>query len=117
MSIIKKIEKRKEKRKLRTRSRIKSSELPRVSIFKSANHIYAQLIDDANNATLVSCSTVELKELSGDKKTKAKAVGLEFAKRALEKGIKAAVFDRGSYLFHGRVKNFAEGLRDGGLQV
>lgn len=117
MSLQRKIKQRTLRRQRRVRARLNTLHVPRISVFRSINNIYAQIIDDTNHATLVSCSTIELKDLSGDKKVKAKAVGLELAKRALEKGIKAVVFDRGSYLFHGRVKNLAEGLRDGGLQV
>lgn len=117
MSLERKIKQRTNRRKYRVRARLNTQHLPRISVFRSINNIYAQIIDDANHATLVSCSTVELKDVTGDKKSKAKAVGLELAKRALEKGIKAVVFDRGSYLFHGRVKSLADGLRDGGLQV
>ncbi len=117
MSLERKIKQRTVRRKRRVRSRLNTQLLPRISVFRSINNIYAQIIDDTNHNTVVSCSTVELKTLSGDKKEQAKAVGLELAKRALDKGIKAVVFDRGSYLFHGRVKCLADGLRDGGLQV
>lgn len=117
MSLERRIKQRTARRKYRVRSRLTTQHLPRVSVFRSLNNIYAQIIDDANHATIVSCSTIELKNLSGDKKQKAKAVGLELAKRALDKGVKAVVFDRGSYLFHGRVQSLADGLRDGGLQV
>lgn len=116
MSLKRKIKLRTKRRQQRVRSRL-TLEMPRVSVFRSINNIYAQIIDDNKHVTLVSCSSHELKDSKGDKKEKAKAVGLELAKRALEKGIKAVVFDRGSYLFHGRVKNLAEGLKDGGLQV
>ena len=117
MSLLRKIKQRTIRRQRRVRARLKTEQLPRITVFRSINNIYAQIIDDANHATLASCSTRELTGISGDKKAKAKAIGLELAKRALEKGIKAAVFDRGSYLFHGRVKNLADGLRDGGLQI
>ncbi len=117
MSLIKKIQIRKEKRKLRVRSRIINGELPRVCVFKSLNHIYAQLIDDSKQATLASCSTLELKNLKGDKKEKAHAIGLELAKKVKELGIEAVVFDRGNFLYHGRLKSLAEGLREGGLKV
>ena len=91
--------------------------LHRVTIHRSAKNIYAQLIDDAKHATVASCSSLELKDLSGDKKDVAKSVGQEIAKRALQQGIERVVFDRGNYLYHGRVKSFVDGLRDGGLQV
>ena len=117
MSLIKKIEIRKEKRKLRVRSRLKDSGLPRVAVFKSASHIYAQLIDDVKQVTLASCSTLELKKLKGDKKAQAQVIGLELAKKAQGLGIQAVVFDRGHFLYHGRVKSLADGLREGGLKV
>lgn len=86
-------------------------------MFRSLNQIYAQIIDDAAHATLVSCSSLEFKKVTGDKKTVAHKVGLELAKRAQAKGLSAVVFDRGSFLFHGRVKALADGLREGGLKV
>ena len=86
-------------------------------MFRSSSHIYAQLIDDAQHKTLVSCSTVELKELKGSKKEVAQAVGKELAARARKAGIERAVFDRGPFLYHGRVAALAEGLREGGLQI
>ncbi|BDC34334.1 50S ribosomal protein L18 [Candidatus Dependentiae bacterium Noda2021] len=121
MSLIKKIESRKKRRQLRVRSRIKSVAVhPRVSVFKSLNHIYAQIIDDSLQTTLLSCSSIELEKAnkaSGDKKEVAKAVGAELARKAKERGIEAVVFDRGCFLYHGRIKALADGLRDGGLQV
>lgn len=117
MSLIKKLAQRKNRRKLRVRSRLKNLELPRVSIFKSLNHIYAQLIDDGKQTTLASASTAELTTLKGDKKAKAHAVGLALAKKAKELGVTAAVYDRGHFLYHGRVKMLADGLREGGLKV
>jgi large subunit ribosomal protein L18 len=109
---------RSKRRELRVRSRIKAtSSLPRVSVFRSLQNIYAQVIDDSANATVASCSSQNLKEISGDKSTIARAVGKELAKRALSKGITAVVFDRGSSLYHGRVKALADGLREGGLTL
>lgn len=117
MSIEKKISKRKERRALHVRARIKrDTTLPRVSVYRSLKQIYAQIIDDAQHATLVSCSSLQI-SVQGTKVEVANAVGLELAKRALEHGIKQVVFDRGSFLYHGRVKSLAEGLRAGGLQV
>lgn len=116
MSIERKLGLRKERRTLRVRKKIKARGLPRISVFRSSNHIYGQLIDDVQGVTLASCSTLEIKT-SGDKKTQAKAVGLELAKRALKKGVKQIAFDRGPYLYHGRIKELAEGLREGGLTV
>lgn len=117
MSQERKLKQRKQRRTQRVRTPIKKSELPRVSVFRSLNNIYGQIIDDAGHTTLVSCSTFDLKERSGDKKAQARAVGKELARRALEKGVNKVCFDRGSFLYHGRVKELAEGLREGGLTV
>lgn len=86
---------------------------PRLSVFRSNKFIYAQLIDDANAMTLVSASDV--KETKGKKVERAKAVGAEIAKLASAKKIKTVVFDRGGFLYAGRVKALAEGAREGGL--
>ncbi|MBM3154315.1 MAG: 50S ribosomal protein L18 [Chloroflexi bacterium] len=93
---------------------------PRLSVFRSLNHIYAQIIDDTAGRTLVSASTLD-KEISekinGKKKTEsAELVGGLVAKRALDKGIKTIVFDRGGYKYHGRVKALAESARKAGLE-
>ncbi len=118
MSLIKKIQVRADKRKLRTRSKLKkNSKLLRVSVFKSLDHIYAQLIDDGNQKTLASSSTLEIKEIKGDKTSQAHIVGLDLAKKAQKLGIESVVFDRGNFLYHGRVKALADGLREGGLKV
>lgn len=118
MSLIRKAQQRQKRRVMRIRSRIiRQSDLPRVSVFKSLNHIYAQIIDDNNHNTIISCSTLDISDVTGDKKAAAKAVGIELAKRAKKKGIDAAVFDRGRFLFHGRVAELAEGLREGGLKI
>lgn len=98
------------------RAKIKRDK-PRVSVFRSAQHIYAQIIDDAQGKTLVQCSTLALKDAAGDKKAQATAVGTELAKRALQAGIKKVSFDRGEFLYHGRVRALAEGLRAGGLEI
>lgn len=112
------IKQRARRRVLRVRAGIKSTATrPRVSVFRSLNHVYAQLIDDGAGVTLTSCSSAELKNIDGDKKVVAHAIGKELAVRAQEKGITAAVFDRGAYLYHGRVKALAEGLREGGLKI
>jgi len=93
---------------------------PRLNVFRSLNHIYAQVIDDIAGSTLIAASTLDeaLKDTlpSGGNKEAAKAVGLLIAKKAIEKGIKKVVFDRGGYLYHGRVKELAEGAREGGLE-
>ena len=91
----------------------------RLSVFRSSKHIYAQVIDDVKGATLVSASSLE-KGMRGSLKTganvdAAKAVGKLVAQRAIEKGVKAVVFDRGGYLYHGRIKALADAAREGGL--
>lgn len=109
------------KRALRVRSDIrrKSSGRPRLSVFRSSKHIYAQVIDDAKGATLVAASSLE-KDLKGDLKTgadaaAATAVGKLIAERAKQAGITQVVFDRGGYIYHGRVKALAEAAREAGL--
>jgi len=93
---------------------------PRLCVFRSLDHVYAQVIDDVQGHTLISASTLdpEIKgELDGKmKKAQAELVGLLVAKRALTKGIKQVVFDRGGYKYHGRVKALAEAARQGGLK-
>lgn len=79
--------------------------------------MYAQVINDKEHQTLASCSTLELKKLKGSKKDKAHAIGIQLAERAKKLGITEGVFDRGSFLYHGRVKAFAEGLRAGGFNI
>ncbi len=94
-----------------------TAELPRLNVFRSTSNIYAQLIDDEKGVTLASASTLD-KEFNGygGNKEAAKIVGNLIAKRALEKGISEVVFDRGGYVFHGRVKELADGAREGGLK-
>lgn len=95
-------------------------ERPRLAVYRSLNNIYAQIIDDTKGVTLVSASTIdkELKDSakSGGNIDAAKSVGEIVAKRALENGIKAVVFDRGGYKFHGRVKALADAARESGLE-
>ena len=118
MSLQKKIQIRAKRRALKIRSRIREvSSLPRVSVFRSLKHIYAQIIDDTTQRTLVSCSSLDMNKVSGDKKTVAHSVGLELATRAHKNGIERVVFDRGGFLYHGRVKALADGLREGGLKI
>lgn len=93
--------------------------MPRLCVFRSSKNIFAQIIDDVNGVTLASASTID-KEIKADigyggNKEAAKAVGEAIAKRALEKGIKNVCFDRGGFLYHGRVKELAEGAREAGL--
>ncbi len=116
MSLKRKVAQRVARRAFRVRSKLDKN-VSRVSVFRSLNHIYAQLIDDNAHKTIASCSSLELKNLKGDKKAVARAVGVELAKRALDKNVTTAVFDRGSFLYHGRVKSVAEGLREGGLHI
>jgi large subunit ribosomal protein L18 len=102
----------------RVRSKISgTAACPRLNVFRSSSNIYAQLIDDEKGVTLAAASTVE-KEFAGStgNKEEARKVGELIAKRALEKGIEEVVFDRGGYLYHGRVKELAEGAREGGLK-
>ncbi len=120
MAINKRDKKRAERRALRVRSKIKLfSGLPRVSVFRSLKHIYAQLIDDAAGITLAAASTLsdELSNVVGPKKEQARHVGLVLAKKAKEKGVEKVVFDRGQYKYHGRLKALADGLRDGGIAL
>ncbi len=109
------------KRHLRVRKNISGTpNRPRLNVFRSLSNIYAQVIDDTTGKTLVSASSLdkEIKEklAYGGNKAAAKEVGLLVASRALEKGIKAVVFDRGGYVYHGRVQELAEGAREGGLE-
>ncbi len=109
------------RRTQRNRSRLArlSSGRPRLSVFRSGKHIYAQVIDDANGVTIAAASSLE-KDLRGSLKTGADSaaaseIGKLIAKRAADKGIDAVTFDRGGYKYHGRVKALAEGAREGGL--
>ena len=110
-----------ERRAKRVRYRIRevSSGRPRLSVYRSGKHIYAQLIDDAASRTIAAASTGEAAK-SGEKKSynvaAAAVVGKLIASRALEKGVKKVVFDRSGYLYHGRVKALADAAREGGLE-
>ena len=106
------------KRHKRVRAKISGTALrPRLNVFRSTNNIYAQLIDDVAGVTLASASTLD-KELNGygGNKEAAKKGGKIIAERAAQKNITEVVFDRGGYIFHGRVKELAEGAREGGLK-
>jgi len=109
------------KRHLRVRSRLNGTpERPRLNVYRSTKNIYVQVIDDSKGYTIVSASTIdkEIKsqlERTGNKDA-AKAVGTLIAKRALEKGVSEVVFDRGGYLYHGRVKELADAAREAGLK-
>ncbi len=102
----------------RVRGKISGTpERPRLNVFRSLQNIYAQLIDDVNGVTLVSASSVEKDfEEYGGNKNAARKVGEMLAKRAIEKDITDVVFDRGGYIYHGRVQELAEGAREGGLK-
>ena len=106
------------KRHTRVRAKISgTAECPRLNVFRSLQHIYAQIIDDVSGKTLVSASTVEKDfEDYGGNKSAAHKVGELLAKRAAEKDITDCVFDRGGYIYHGRVQELAEGAREGGLK-
>lgn len=106
------------KRHARVRGKISgTAERPRLSVFRSESNIYAQIIDDVAGNTLCSASTVEKGfEGNGGNVGAAKKIGETIAKRALEKGIENVVFDRGGYIYHGRVAALAEGAREGGLK-
>jgi large subunit ribosomal protein L18 len=112
-----------ERRRIHTRIRRKisgSSDRPRLCVFRSLKYMYAQIVDDAKGTTLVSASTAE-KDFRGNKKLggnieASKLVGKAIAERAKEKGIETVVFDRGGYLYHGRIKAVAEAARESGLK-
>jgi large subunit ribosomal protein L18 len=106
---------------LRVRKKVNGTpERPRLNVFRSLNHIYVQIIDDSNGITIVSASTLD-EALKGNLKSggnleAAKGVGKLIAEKATGKGIKAVVFDRGGYLYHGRIKKLAEAAREAGLE-
>lgn len=109
------------RRTIRTRARLQrlASGRPRLSVFRSGKHIYAQIIDDTNGATLATASTIDKDLRSGLKtgadRNAAAEVGKLVAKRAAEKGVTEVFFDRGGYKYHGRIKALADGAREGGL--
>ncbi len=105
------------KRKKRIQKKLRGShERPRLCVFRSARHIYAQIVDDDSGVTLFSASTLDKAlDLKGDKKEKAAEVGKLIGKRALDKGTAKVVFDRNGFLYHGRVKALSEGAREAGL--
>ncbi|MGI5837237.1 MAG: 50S ribosomal protein L18 [Chloroflexota bacterium] len=108
------------KRHRRLRAKVQGTpERPRLAVFRSLNHIYAQVIDDTAGSTLVAASDIDpgiRSQIKGTKTDRAKAVGEAVAKRALERGIGQVVFDRGGFLYHGRVKALAEAARGAGLK-
>lgn len=95
-----------------------TTERPRLCVFRSNNHIYAQIVDDVKGTTLVAASTVD-KDYALEKKNDveaAKAIGATIAKKAVEKGIEAVVFDRGGYIYHGKIQALADAARENGLK-
>jgi len=124
--MISKTSKDQTRQKVHTRIRKKlmgTEERPRLNVYRSVNHIYAQVIDDAKGMTLVQATSVEKgKGVKGDKRptggnvSSAKEVGKLIAERARDKGIKKVVFDRGGYLYHGRIKALADAAREAGLE-
>ena len=107
------------RRKATIRKKVEGSqERPRLSVYRSLNHIYAQVIDDTTSKTIVAASTLspELKDGKGKKKDQAKEVGKLIAKKCQEKKIDAVVFDRNGFMYHGRIAAVAEGAREGGLK-
>jgi large subunit ribosomal protein L18 len=109
------------RQKIRYRIRKKisgSAQKPRLSVFRSNSDIYVQLIDDTNSATLAAASSrdKDIKAQAGTKSEKSKMVGAALAAKAIALGITTCVFDRGGYLYHGRIKSVADGAREGGLQ-
>ena len=117
---IKKNQPLKRQKRLRNKARIRKKifgtpEIPRLNVFRSSKHIYAQLIDDHSKTTLCASSSLKIKEKSTPKE-KAKKVGEVLAQKAQEKKIKQVVFDRGGFIYHGRIQSLAEGARSSGLK-
>jgi len=108
------------RKRLRNKARVRkkifgSAEVPRLSVFKSGKHIYAQLIDDAKQVTLLSADSLKIKDKT-QATEKAKKIGERIAKKAVDKKIKKVVFDRAGFIYHGRIKALADGARSGGLE-
>ena len=117
--MVKKVSKNDERLRRHARVRTKISgtpECPRLCVFRSNSHIHAQIIDDVKGVTLVAASSVDMKMSNGGNVEAAKAVGAELAKRALAANISQVVFDRGGYIYHGRVQALAEAAREAGLK-
>jgi large subunit ribosomal protein L18 len=105
------------RRRIHSRIRAKlagTTERPRLNVYRSLNHIYAQVIDDQKGETLISASSIKLK--TGGNVAAAKEIGKAIAEKAVEKGIKKVVFDRGGFLYHGRIKALADAAREAGLE-
>jgi large subunit ribosomal protein L18 len=106
-----------QRRHRRVRGKVSgSSERPRLAVFRSNRGVFAQLVDDGTGKTLAGASWVGLKSFKGDKSAQAREVGKALAEAAKKAGIESVVFDRGGYLYHGRVKALADGAREGGLK-
>lgn len=106
-----------QRRHARVRTKISGTpECPRLNVFRSNSHIHVQVIDDVNHNTLVACSSLDMKLENGGNIEAAKKVGNEIAKRCKDAGIENVVFDRGGYIYHGRVKALAEAAREAGLK-
>ncbi len=121
MKLSARIGKQRLNRRFRVRNRIRATATrPRLTVFRSNKHIYAQIINDADGLTLASASTVETQALAeganGGNKAAAEAIGKLIATRAIEKGVKEVVFDRGQYRYHGRIAALADAARAGGLE-
>ena len=119
--MLKKINKNENRKARHSRVRNKiegTSERPRLNVYRSGKHIYAQIIDDTTKSTLASASTLDksLELTSTSNKEAAKVIGETIAKQAIEKGIEDVVFDRSGYIYHGRIKELAEGARSAGLK-
>ncbi len=118
MSLLKKLTLQRRRRTLRVRGRqLSRREKLRISVFRSLDHIYAQIIDDVAHATIASFSSRNLKDMSVSKKDQAKQVGLELGKLAAAKNVQDVFLDRGKYRYHGRVQALADGLRESGLKL
>jgi large subunit ribosomal protein L18 len=102
-------------RRVRTRLKAVGSGRPRLSIFRSSKNIYAQVIDDAQGVTVAAASSLESEKKAGGDKDAAATVGKLVAQRAIEKGVKDVVFDRGGFIYHGRIKALADAAREAGL--
>jgi len=118
--VIQKVQKREIRQRVHERIRSKvrgTAERPRLAVFRSVTNIYAQVIDDNEGRTLVSASTIEKgKRSTGGNLAAAKTIGKTIAERAKEKGIQKVVFDRGGYIYHGRIKALADAAREAGLE-
>ena len=117
MNLLKKIQVRTQRRAYRVRNAQASrGDRMRITVHRTLNQIYAQVIDDNTHQTVAAMSSITLKKVKGDKKEVARQVGLELGKVLLQKNLTSVFFDRGQFLYHGRVKALADGLRESGLQ-